>query len=204
MIIGYARVSTGDQNLDLQRDALTKAGCQRVFEDTASGVKAKRPGLDDCLLALDPGDTLVVWKLDRLARSLLKLLELLKWLDGFGVSLVSVTEAIDTKTLSGKLVLHVIGAIAEFERGLIVERTNAGLRAAKERGVQFGRPALLTDMTLAEAKRLIREEGYSVPKAAAAIGVKKATLYSALPGGAKALLEEPVEDEISYPEKRLQ
>lgn len=200
MLIGYARVSTGDQNLDLQLDALKRAGCDRIFEDTVSGAKAKRPGLDDCLQALESGDTLVVWRLDRLARSLLKLLELLQFLEERGIGLKSLTEAIDTKTLSGKLVLHVMGAIAEFERGLIIERTNAGLVAAKERGVQFGRPALLTEDKLTEAKRLIREEGYSVPKAAAVIGVKKATLYAALPGGAQALLEEPIIDDITYPE----
>lgn len=121
MLIGYARVSTTDQNLDLQLDALRRVGCERIFEDQASGTKAKRPGLDRCIQAVEAGDTLIVWRLDRLARSLLKLLEMLQFLDAHHIGLRSLTEAIDTKTLSGKLVLHVMGAIAEFERGLIIE-----------------------------------------------------------------------------------
>lgn len=200
MIIGYARVSTADQNLALQLDALTRAGCERIFDDAASGAKAKRPGLDACLQALEAGDTLVVWKLDRAARSLSSLLRIVEFCEKHAIGFRSLTEAIDTTTLSGRLVLNVMGAIAEFERGLIVERTNAGLRAAKDRGVKFGRPALLTDEALTEAKRLIVEDGLSVPAAAERIGVKKATLYAALPGGAAALFHEPTEDDITFPE----
>lgn len=200
MTIGYARISTGDQSLELQRDALKKAGCARIFEDVMSGAKPKRPGLDACLQALETGDTLVVWKLDRAARSLSALLQIIEFCTAHNIGFRSLTEAIDTTTLSGRLVLHIMGAIAEFERGLIVERTNAGLRAAKERGVKFGRPTLLTEEALTEAKRLIVEEGLSVPAAAQRIGVKKATLYAALPGGAKALFEESAEDDITFPE----
>lgn len=201
MTIGYARVSTADQNLDLQLDALKRAGCERIFEDHASGAKAKRPGLDNCLRALEPGDTLIVWRLDRLARSLLKLLELLQFLDQHDIGLRSLTEAIDTNTLSGKLVLHVMGAIAEFERGLIIERTNAGLQAAKERGQTFGRPIKMTPEKLAEAKRLIITEDLSVPQVAKRIGVSAAALYGALPGGKGALMgKELPADDISYPE----
>ncbi len=165
-----------------------------------TGLSCRPKSALTCLQALELGDTLVVWKLDRLARSLHKLLEVIKYLDDRNIGFRSLTEPIDTKTVGGKLVLHIFGAIAEFERGLIVERTNAGLAAAKKRGVQFGRPTLLTEKALAEAKRLIREEGYSVPKAADAVGVKKATLYAALPGGAQPLLEDPVEDDITFPE----
>lgn len=201
MIIGYARVSTTDQNPDLQLDALRRAGCDRIFEDQASGAKARRPGLDRCLQAIESGDTLIVWRLDRLARSLLKLLELLKFLDENNIGLRSLTEAIDTKTLSGKLVLHVMGAIAEFERGLIIERTNAGLQAAKERGQTFGRPVKMTLEKLEEAKRLIITEGLSIPQAAIRIEVSTAALYAAIPGGKGALMGEGLPtDDISYPE----
>ncbi|CAO3439708.1 hypothetical protein [Azospirillum argentinense] len=200
MSIGYARVSTGDQSLDLQRDALKAAGCSRIFEDVMSGAKPRRPGLDACLQALEPGDTLVVWKLDRLARSLSSLIDVMQHLEKRGIGFRSITQAVDTTTPSGRMMLGILGVVAEFERDLIVERTRAGLAAAKERGVQFGRPTLLTPEALEEAKRLIREEGYSVPKAAAAVGVKKATLYAAIPGGAQALLQEPICDEIEFPE----
>jgi len=201
MLIGYARVSTTDQNLDLQLDALRRAGCERIFEDHASGAKAKRPGLDWCIQAIEAGDTLIVWRLDRLARSLLKLLEVLQFLDAHNIGLRSLTEAIDTKTLSGKLVLHVMGAIAEFERGLIIERTNAGLQAAKVRGQTFGRPIKMTPEKLEEAKRLMLVEGLSIPQAARRIEVSSASLYAAIPGGKGALMGGglPV-DEISYPD----
>jgi DNA invertase Pin-like site-specific DNA recombinase len=202
MIIGYARVSTADQNLALQLDALKRAGCERIFEDHVSGAKAKRPGLNNCLRALEPGDTLIVWRLDRLARSLIKLLELIQFLDKHDIALKSLTEAIDTKTLTGKLVLHVMGVkLAEFERGLIIERTNAGLQSAKDRGQTFGRPIKMTPAKLEEAKGLIVKGGLSVPAAAKRIGVSAAALYAALPGGKGALLGEGLpEDEIAYPE----
>ena len=138
MQIGYARVSTGDQNLDLQRDALQKAGCDRILEDRASGAKAPRPGLDAALDYVRRGDTLVVWRLDRLGRSLKDLIQLVGELDERGIGLRSLHESIDTTSSSGKLVFHIFGALAEFERNLIRERTRAGLQAARARGRKGG------------------------------------------------------------------
>ena len=134
MVLGYARVSTLDQNEDLQLDALSAAGCDQVFTDHASGRLASRPALDDLLSRVRPGDTLVVWKLDRLGRSLKHLLEVVAFLEERGVALRVLTEQIDTSTPGGKLVFHVFGALAEFERDLIRERTRAGLAAARARG----------------------------------------------------------------------
>src|SRR5690348_6581068 len=138
--VGYARVSTGEQTLDLQLDALAAAGCDRVFQDTASGAKAERPGLARALDFLRPGDTLVVWRLDRLGRSLQHLIQTLTALDQRGVGFKSLTESIDTTTPGGKLVFHIFGALAEFERDLIRERTQAGLAAARARGRTGGHP----------------------------------------------------------------
>lgn len=140
MLIGYARVSTHEQNVDLQIDALKAAGCEQVFIETASGGKAGRPVLKAALSALQTGDSLIVWKLDRLARSLKQLVETLETLQARDVGLVSLTEAINTKSAGGRLVLHMFGAIAEFERTLIRERTLAGLAAARARGRFGGRP----------------------------------------------------------------
>ena len=140
MLIGYARVSTHDQNADLQIDALKAAGCGRVFVETASGGKAGRPVLKEALAALRTGDSLMIWKLDRLARSLKQLVETLEMLQAGNIGLVSLTEAINTKSAGGRLVLHMFGAIAEFERTLIRERTLAGLAAARARGRIGGRP----------------------------------------------------------------
>lgn len=142
MKIGYARVSTDDQNLDLQRDALTSAGCERICTDTASGAKAARLGLAEALAFARAGDVLVVWRLDRLGRSLKELVALVDQLGTAGVGLESLTERIDTTTASGELVFHIFGSIAQFERRLIVERTRAGLVAAKARGKRGGRPSL--------------------------------------------------------------
>ena len=136
MLVGYARVSTADQTLGLQRDALTAAGCERLFTDTASGSRADRPGLDEALEFLRPGDTLVVWRLDRLGRSLRHLLDTLTVLQARNIGFRSLQEQIDTTTSGGKLVFHVFGALAEFERDLIRERTQAGLEAAR---AQIGR-----------------------------------------------------------------
>jgi DNA invertase Pin-like site-specific DNA recombinase len=144
MLIGYARVSTDDQNLDLQRDALKAAGCEKIIEDKASGkAGSNRPGLDRAREMLRPGDTLVVWRLDRLGRSLRDLIELMGELEGQGVGFRSLTESLDTTTPGGKLVFHVFGALAEFERNLIRERTKAGLAAARARGKKGGRPRKL-------------------------------------------------------------
>src|SRR5947209_4396518 len=139
MLIGYARVSTEDQTLHLQVDALQSAGCTQIFRDTASGAKADRPGLTRALEHVREGDVLVVWRLDRLGRSLASLIELMTQLDGRGIGFKSLTEQIDTTTSGGKLIFHIFGALAEFERNLIHERTNAGLAASRARGRQGGR-----------------------------------------------------------------
>lgn len=142
MMIGYARVSTNDQNLELQIDALNHAGCHRIFQDSGvSGVLAKRPALSNTLNCLERGDTLVTWRLDRLGRSLSHLIALVSELEDRGIAFRSLTEAIDTRTASGRLLFHVMGALAEFERSLISERTKAGMAAARARGKIFGRPA---------------------------------------------------------------
>lgn len=140
MLIGYARVSTADQNLHLQKDALQAAGCTQIWEDTASGAKAARPGLEKALAMLREGDTLVVWKLDRLGRSLKHLIESVHVLENRGVGFKSLQDNIDTTTPGGKLLFHIMGSLAEFERDLIRERTNAGLIAARARGKRGGRP----------------------------------------------------------------
>ena len=144
MLIGYARVSTLEQNLDLQEDALKAVGCQKVYTDKTSGTKAERAGLENALADARPGDSLVVWKLDRLGRSLMHLIETATDLSNRGVGFRSLQEAIDTTTSGGKLIFHVFGALAEFERDIIRERTLAGLAAARARGRKGGRPATST------------------------------------------------------------
>ena len=134
MLIGYARVSTTDQTLDLQKDALQQAGCYKTFTDTASGAKAERSGLDEALNYVRTGDTLVVWRLDRLGRSLKHLIETITGLNNRHIGFKSITENIDTTTSGGKLIFHIFGALAEFERDIIRERTRAGLHAARARG----------------------------------------------------------------------
>src|SRR5436190_12949184 len=151
MLIGYARVSTQDQDLALQRDALAKAGCERVFTDTASGALAERQGLEEALEFARPGDTLVVWRLDRLGRSIRHLIDVITQLQGRGVGFKSLTESIDTTTSGGKLIFHVFAALAEFERDIIRERTHAGLTAARARGRKGGRPKAAA---LADAKKV--------------------------------------------------
>src|SRR6266699_5490211 len=140
MLIGYARVSTLEQTLDLQKDALTKAECSKIFTDTISGAKTERKGLDEALSFLREGDTLVVWKLDRLGRSLNHLIEIITALESKKIGFKSLTESIDTTTPGGKLIFHIFGALAQFERDLIRERTNAGLAAARARGRRGGHP----------------------------------------------------------------
>src|SRR5512133_3754740 len=144
MLIGYARVSTSDQTLDLQKDALRQAGCERIFTDTASGAKAERIGLEEAMSHLRKGDILVVWKLDRLGRSLKHLIETITALNAEGIGFKSITESIDTTTSGGKLIFHIFGALAEFERDIIKERTQAGLTAARARGRLGGRPKALS------------------------------------------------------------
>ena len=180
MYIGYARVSTADQNPALQLDALAGAGVDCVFADHGvSGSAASRPELDRCLEHLRPGDTLVVWRLDRLARSLKHLLTLVEDLSARGVHLRSLTENIDTSSASGRLVLSVFGALAEFERELIRERTTAGLAAARNRGARVGRPVAVTPEQLAQARTLVGA-GHPVAEVARTLGVGRSTLYRAL------------------------
>ena len=182
MLIGYARVSTDDQNLALQRDALTAAGCERIFEDQGiSGATRDRPGLDSVLAELTAGDVLVVWKLDRLGRSLSHLVETLAILGEREVGLRSLSESIDTGSAGGRLVFHLMAALAEFERALIVERTTAGLKAAKDRGVRLGRRKSLTAAQVTHA-RLLLDGGEQGAAVARSLGVSRATLYRALAG----------------------
>ena len=180
MLIGYARVSTDDQHLDLQRDALQKAGCERVFEDTASGAKAKRVGLATLMAVLRAGDTVVIWRLDRLGRSLKDLIALVEQLDATGVGLRSVQENIDTASIGGRLVFHLFGALAEFERNLIRERTRAGLTAARARGRQGGRKKRLDPAKRAVALRLYHERQHTVEEICRMMGVGRSTLYNYL------------------------
>jgi DNA invertase Pin-like site-specific DNA recombinase len=178
MDVGYARVSTGEQTLDLQLDALRTAGCGKVFEETASGAKADRVVLADVLGYLRAGDTLVVWRLDRLGRSLGHLIETVAELAERGVGFKSLGEQIDTTTSGGKLVFHVFGALAEFERDLVKERTHAGLAAARARGRLGGRPrALDTPAKVAMARALHADKRHSVADICRTLGISRATLY---------------------------
>lgn len=179
MKIGYARVSTEEQNLSLQRDALERAAVARVFEDHASGASKYRPGLDAALGMLGPGDTLVVWKLDRLGRSLSHLIGLVQSLGDRDIGFQSLSESIDTTTAGGRLVFHLMGALAEFERSLIVERTKAGMESARSRGRHLGRlPSL--NPTKVEHARMLIDSGATVSDAARTLNVGRSTLYRAL------------------------
>lgn len=175
--IGYARVSTDDQCLDLQRDALRKAGCAAVYEDTASGKNAARPELEQCRKALRAGDTLAVWRLDRLGRSLSDLVQIVTELERAGVGFESLTEKIDTTSASGKLMFHVFAALAEFERNLIRERTRAGLAAARARGRNGGRRPKLDAHQVREIKAMLRDPAIPVADVARRYGVSRTTLY---------------------------
>jgi DNA invertase Pin-like site-specific DNA recombinase len=182
MKYGYARVSTGDQKADLQTAALDKAGCGRVFTDVASGASAGRPELARCLKSLRAGDVLVVWKLDRLGRSLPHLVAVLAELQARGVAFQSLTEAIDTGSAAGRLMGHILGALAEFERSLIVERTQAGLQAAKRRGQRLGRRPALSPEQVRHARALLAD-GESPAAVARLLKVCRATLYNSLRRG---------------------
>ncbi len=183
MKVGYARVSTSDQDSTLQRDALKKAGCEQVFDETASGAKSDRPELIKALDYCRQGDVLVVWKLDRLARSLKQLIATVEDLENRGIQFQSVTEGLDTVSAGGKLLFHIMGALAEFERGLIQERTVAGLKSARERGRVGGRPKALNESDIATAKALLADESFSMADVAKRLNVSPATLYRHLPGG---------------------
>jgi DNA invertase Pin-like site-specific DNA recombinase len=188
-LIGYSRVSTDDQDHALQTDALEKAGCIKVFSDTASGALDRRPHLDKALDYLRAGDTLVVWRLDRLGRSLPHLIATVTALEKRGIGFRSLTEGFDTTTPGGKLLFHVLGALAEFERNIIRERTRAGLEAARARGRKGGRRPKVTDAKLAMAKEMYSKTGpdgkrvHTVAEIAEVIGVSRATVYRAFSGG---------------------
>lgn len=180
MFVGYARVSTDDQNLDLQKDALQKASCQRIFEEKRSGGTIQREELMRALDILRAGDTLVVWRLDRLGRSLRHLIELINSLEERGIGFKSLTEAIDTTTSTGKLVFHIFGALSEFERNLIKERTKAGLEAARARGRKGGRPKVLSAEEIKMAVSLYEEKKHSVISICKTLNISKPTLYKYL------------------------
>jgi len=177
MKIGYARVSSFDQNLDLQNDALEKAGCERIIVDKASGKDTNRPGLNTIKEVLRDGDILIVWRLDRLGRSLKDLIEWVNYLDEKGVALKSLEEAIDTTTATGKLTFHLFGALAEFERQLIRERTQAGLAAARARGRQGGRPKSLNAEKRKLAVKLYNDKEISIKEICEMMKISKPTLY---------------------------
>ena len=180
MLIGYARVSTDDQNLDLQHDALRLAGCEKIYEDRISGAKAARPGLAMALEVARDGDVLTVWRLDRLGRSLHDLILLGRKLDERGIGLMSVQEKIDTSSSGGRLVFHMFGALAEFERNLVRERTQAGLNAARARGRKGGRPKVLEPAKRQLAVKLYNEKQHTIREICRMMGISKPTLYNYL------------------------
>lgn len=181
MKIGYARVSTYDQNLDLQTDALTKAGCDKIVTDIISGVKADRPGLTELFKYLREGDTVVVWKLDRLGRSVTHLIELVTEINKRNAAFQSLQENIDTTSSMGKLIFHIFGAIAEFERNLIVERTNAGLKAARARGRLGGRRPVMNQKQIERMVELYDEKSTTVGEICKLYNISRRTLYNYLP-----------------------
>ena len=183
MYVGYARVSTQDQTLNLQKDALEKIGCTKIFTDTASGAKAERKGLEEALNYVREGDILVVWRLDRLGRSLKHLIETITELNDRKIGFKSITENIDTTTSGGKLIFHIFGALAEFERDIIRERTQAGLNAARARGRKGGRPKKLTAKTVEQAKTLYNGRKHSIDEICRTLHVSRATLYRYLKSG---------------------
>ncbi|HGW3455855.1 recombinase family protein [Klebsiella pneumoniae] len=184
MLIGYARVSTGDQNLDLQKNALARAECEQIFEDTASGKNARRPGLRRAIRRLKPGDSLVVWKLDRLGRSVRDLITLVSELQDKGIHFRSLTDSIDTSTPAGRFFFHVMSALAEMERELIVERTRAGLAAAREQGRVGGRRRVMTEEVVERCRRML-ENGATRQQIADVIGVGVKTIYKYFPAAVR-------------------
>ena len=184
--VGYARVSTGEQKMDLQLDALKEAGCDKVFTDRLSGATAERPGLEEAINYARPGDTLIVWRLDRFGRSLKDLVAKVERLGEKGVGFRSLKETIDTTSSAGKLQFHIFSALAEFERDLNKERTMAGLRAARERGRVGGRPRALSEEDLPQVQALMRQPGVSTRQICERFGISKATLYRYVgPDGAR-------------------
>src|SRR5437868_12915664 len=180
MLIGYARVSTSDQTLNLQKDALEHIGCSKIFTDIISGASTERQGLDEALSYVREGDTLVVWRLDRLGRSLKHLIETITNLNNRKIGFKSIQENIDTTTSGGKLVFHIFGALAEFERDLIRERTKAGLQAARARGRVGGRPkaqTLNTPKKVAMAQSLYDNKNNTIDEICKTLNISRATLY---------------------------
>ncbi len=177
MLIGYARVSTQEQTLALQQDALEKIGCTKFFTDVISGAKAERNGLAEALSYVRAGDTLVVWRLDRLGRSLKHLIETITDLNNRKIGFKSIQENIDTTTSGGKLIFHIFGALAEFERDIIRERTQAGLQAARARGRKGGRPKALTGKKAAMAQELYQNKQHSIAEICNSLNISRATLY---------------------------
>jgi len=177
MLIGYARVSTHDQNLVLQNDSLKEAGCEKIFSDQVSGTKDSRPGLSRAMDTLRKGDTLIVWKLDRLGRSLSHLVEFINDLKNKEIGFKSLQENIDTTSGVGKLVFHMFAALAEFEKDLIRERTMAGLSSARARGKLGGRPKILDDKKIALAKTMHKNKEISVKEICKTLNIGKTTFY---------------------------
>ena len=191
MLIGYARVSTQDQNLELQRQALAVAGCAKVYEDAMSGLRADRPGLAAAMEQLRDGDTLVVWKLDRLGRSVKGLVELVESLQAQGIQFRSLTDAIDTSTPSGRFFFHVMASLAQMERELIAERTKAGLAAARKAGRVGGRKRSMTPAKI-EAARTLMQQGTPARDVAATLGVSVPTLYRWVPAATMGQSASPL------------
>jgi DNA invertase Pin-like site-specific DNA recombinase len=180
MLIGYARVSTHEQRLDLQVDALKKLGCDRIFSEQVGGGRSERPGLENARSHLRSGDTLIVWKLDRLGRSVRQLVEFVSALERNDIHFASHTDGIDTSTPAGRFFFHIMAALAEMERDLIRERTVAGLKAAKARGRLGGRPPKLSSQKIAHARRLLADDETTGAEVAETLGIARSTLYRSL------------------------
>ncbi len=187
MQVGYARVSTNDQNPKLQIDALEEVKCERIFTEKASGAQRDRPELAAALEYMREGDTLVIWKLDRLARSLKQLVETVESLSERGINFVSLTDPIDTTSATGRLIFHIFASLAEFERELIGERTRAGSASARARGRLGGRPPSLKENDVAAAKAMLSDPTITVEQVAKRLDVAPSTLYRHLPGGRRGL-----------------
>lgn len=183
LLIGYARVSTDDQELRLQIDALEKAGCHNIYREHVSGASKRRPQLDLAIMDLRPGDTLVVWRIDRLARSMRELYTRLDAIHAAGATFRSLQESFEFSTAVGQFILGVLGLVAELERQLTRARTKAGMDALKARGVRFGSPLKMTAARIREARRLLKRPDWSVPRVAQKFGVAEMTIYKHIPGG---------------------
>lgn len=196
MLIGYIRVSTNEQNTDLQREALERANCDLIFEDKMSGTKANRPGLKRALKRLNQGDSLVVWKLDRLGRSMRNLVLLIDELHQRGIQFKSLTDSIDTGTSMGRFFFHVMGALAEMERELIIERTRAGLMAAREQGRIGGRKRIMTDEVVERARRMCAN-GATIRQIALVLEVSEKTVYKYIPAIEQSTLRSHFQSDIT-------